>query len=254
MSRTSVLMSRVSPTRRISRTWMARSSFTWSRAGISVISSRKRVPALGGGEETDLVGDRAGERALHVPEELGLHQPLGDGSAVDGDERLVAPVAVEVDGAGHQLLAGAALARDHDGGRAVGDLADGVEHLDHPAALADDVLEAVLGLELLPEVEVLVAELLALERVPDDEVDFVELERLGDVVVGAELHRLHRGLGRGHRGDHDDRGVGGDLLGGAQHLQPVHLRHAQIGDDHVEGLAAERFDGGLRPPSASVTS
>ena len=46
---------------------------------------------------------------------------------------------------------------------AVGDLADGVEDLDDARALADDVLEAVLGLELLPEVEVLVAEALALE-------------------------------------------------------------------------------------------
>ncbi len=32
-------------------------------------------------------GDRAGERAAHVPEELGLHEVLGDGSAVDHHER-----------------------------------------------------------------------------------------------------------------------------------------------------------------------
>ena len=32
-------------------------------------------------------GDRAGEGALHVAEELALEQVLGDGAAVDGDER-----------------------------------------------------------------------------------------------------------------------------------------------------------------------
>ena len=48
--------------------------------------------AVGRGEEAHLVGDRAGERSLHVAEQLGLHQALGDRPAVDGDERLVAPV------------------------------------------------------------------------------------------------------------------------------------------------------------------
>ena len=34
-----------------------------------------------------LRGDRAGEGALHVAEELALEQVLRDGAAVDGDER-----------------------------------------------------------------------------------------------------------------------------------------------------------------------
>ena len=46
--------------------------------------------AVGGREEPDLVGDRPGERALDVAEELGLHQRLGDGAAVHRDEGLAA--------------------------------------------------------------------------------------------------------------------------------------------------------------------
>jgi len=42
--RTSIFTSLVSPTRRICRSWIARSSFTWTVCGISVISSRKSVP------------------------------------------------------------------------------------------------------------------------------------------------------------------------------------------------------------------
>ena len=201
--------------------------------------------ALGGGEEPDLVGDGAREGALDVPEQLGLHEPFGDRPAVHGDERLVAAVAIEVDGARHQLLAGAALARDHGGGGAVRDLADGVEDLDDLRALADDVLEAVLGLELLSEVQVLVAQPLALEPVLDDQVDLVELEGLGDVVVGAELHRLHRRLGGGDGGDDDHGRVGRQVPGGPEHLHAVHLWHAQVGDDGVEGVPPDRLDGGL---------
>ena len=134
-----------------------------------------------------------------------------------------------------------------DARRAVRDLADGVEHLHHSRALADDVLEAMLRLELLSQVLVLGAQLLPLERVLDDEVDFVELERLRDVVVGSQLHGLYRGLGRGHRGNHDDCGIRGKVLGGSEDLKPIHLRHAQVGDDRIEGLAAYRLDGGRAP-------
>ena len=156
-------------------------------------------------------------------------------------------MAVEVNRPRHELLAGAALSGDHYRRGAVRDLSDRVEDLDHPGALADDVLEAMLGLQLLAKVLILGAEVLALEGVLDDQVDFVELERLGDVVVGAELHRLHRGLGRGHRGHHDHRGVGRLFLSRAQDLEPVDLRHAKVGDDRVERIAADRLDRGRSP-------
>jgi hypothetical protein len=48
-----------------------------------------------------------------VPEQLGLDQVAGDGGHVDGDERAVAALAVVVQRAGDQLLAGAGLAGDH---------------------------------------------------------------------------------------------------------------------------------------------
>ena len=50
-------------------------------------------------EVADARGDRAGERAPHVAEELGLEEVLGDGRAVDHDERAFLPRAPLVDGA-----------------------------------------------------------------------------------------------------------------------------------------------------------
>src|SRR5438094_514857 len=126
MSRTSTLTSRVSPTRRTWRSWMARSSFTCTVRGISVISSRNSVP---------------------------------------------------------------------------------------PSA--------------------------ALERVGNGQLQLVELERLGDVVVGAELHRLDGRLRGGEGGHHQHDGPRRELLGGLQHTEAVDLPHAEIGDDQVEALALE---------------
>ncbi len=57
----------------------------------------------------------AGERAPLVAEQLALHQGGGDGGAVHLHQRRLPPRAQLVDGPGHQLLAGAALAQQQDG-------------------------------------------------------------------------------------------------------------------------------------------
>ena len=81
--------------------------------------------AVGGLELAAAARHGAGEGAALVAEELGLDQLLGDGGAVDLDEGRLAPRRQGVDGAGHQLLAGAVLAVDEHapvGGRGDGDL------------------------------------------------------------------------------------------------------------------------------------
>ena len=65
-------------------------------------SSNRPEPALRG----------AGEGALLVAEQLALEQRLGQGGAVDRDERLAPPGREVVDRLGDQLLAGARFALD----------------------------------------------------------------------------------------------------------------------------------------------
>ena len=72
-----------------------------------------------------------------------------------------------MDGPRHQLLAGAALAGDHDGRAAVRRLADRLEHVEDLRAAPDEVLEAPLASELLAEGRVLFLEAPALQRVGD---------------------------------------------------------------------------------------
>ena len=77
-----------------------------------------------------------------MPEQLALQQRLGHGRAVEGHEGTGAPPAAVVQGAGHQVLAGAALAGDqHRGVRGGGPL-DEVAHLAHHRALAQDLAKA----------------------------------------------------------------------------------------------------------------
>ena len=87
--------------------------------------------------------DRAGERALHVAEEVRLEQVRRQVAGVDGDERLVGARRVLVQRPRHQLLAGAALAVDQDRRPAWRRLDDQVEDLAHARAAADDLAEAI---------------------------------------------------------------------------------------------------------------
>ena len=68
--------------------------------------------AVGLDELALAIGARVGEGAALVAEQLRLEQRVGDGGAVDRDERLLGARRVEVQRARHQLLAGAALAGD----------------------------------------------------------------------------------------------------------------------------------------------
>ena len=84
-----------------------------------------------------------GERAFLVAEQLAFEQRFGERRAVDGDERMLAPPAAEVNAAGDDFLAGAVLAQQQHGEIGVGDAADrGADRLDG-RALADE--QRVLG-------------------------------------------------------------------------------------------------------------
>src|SRR5580765_7042832 len=85
---------------------------------------------------------RAGERALHVTEEVALHQAFGNRRAVERDQRAITARARVVDRARDELLAGAALAVDADVDVTDRDFRDARENLAHLRRLADD---AVIG-------------------------------------------------------------------------------------------------------------
>src|ERR1700730_10018268 len=109
-----------------------------------------------------------------------------------------------MNGAGDELLAGAAPSLDEDRRMALRRLDDEIEPLPHARTLADDVRELVVSLlNVLPERPVLVDQPPPLHRVADDHEHFLVLERLRNVVEGPALHRRNRALDRSVRSDDD---------------------------------------------------
>ena len=102
--------------------------------------------AVGHVEETRARRRGPGEGAAHVAEERGLEQRLGDARAVLADEGAPAARPVGVDGAGDELLAGAALADDEHRDVARRHAVDQAEQLAHRLAPADDVVVGVARL------------------------------------------------------------------------------------------------------------
>ena len=188
-------------------------------------------------------GGGAGERALLVTEQLGLEDRLGDRGAVHRDHRALRASAVVVQCAREQLLAGAALAEEQHGRLARRGLHHDVHRPAPRQRRADDRATALLG-ELGLEAAVLDEQRLLLERVLDDPHHVRALERLGDEVVRAFLHRIDRGLDRAVRGHQHDLGLRRDRLRRAQQVHAGGLRHHEIGEQHADAVLAEDIEAG----------
>jgi len=150
-----------------------------------------------------------------------------------------------VDGAGHQLLPRAALARDDDVALHVADPLDQLVDRLHRVRAADEVVKAVAVLELALELLDAAPQLELLGDLPGHPQQLVLVERLRDVVVGPLPHHVHGVLDGAEARQDDDLGGRVPLLDVAEQLQPVHLRHAQVGDHKVEGLGVEEPGRGL---------
>ena len=125
-------------------------------------------------EFADALDGRAGERAFLVAEQFAFQKLLGNGGAIDREERLLAAVAVMINRAGDEFLAGAAFAGDERGGVGAGDLADELEHLLHRLAAPDDAQLVIFRFEQRLIGHDLLHVARGLERVADD---FLELGR-----------------------------------------------------------------------------
>ena len=161
----------------------------------------KQRAALGLLEPAGGAGIGAGERAAFMAEQFRFDEIARDRRHVDGDERAVAPLAVIVQRARHQFLAGAGLAGDHHG--EVG--------LHQPRQHAVDFLHRRRAADQRNRIEfgfvgVIRDPLLRLrQRAADDGDQFLQVERLWQIFVGAAFGRAdrrHEGVLRAH---HDDR-------------------------------------------------
>ena len=187
-----------------------------------------------------------------MAEELRIEERRGEGGSIHGDEGLVGPAADPVDGPGHQLLAGAALAADEDAVVAQGDAFHLGQRLHEPPVLGDEVLEGLPEARPVPASALAnPAKLLAHARKLSSArsrqaIEPPGLHRLAQVVMGAELHGLDGELHVAHAGD--DHHLEGRvvLADPAEHVHAAHHRHVHVEQEQVEVAPRD----GLERPGA----
>ena len=201
-------------------------------------------------EEALLVGDRTGEGALDVPEEVALEQIGGHRSRVDSDERAVGSSRMVMDGLGHELFARAALTQDQDVAFRRRRQLDQLEDLLHRLALADDVVEAVALPKLLLQGSVLGGQPILVQSLADRQQYLFILEGLRDVVEGALSHRFDGAFDGGEGGDHDDHLVGVRGSDPFQDLQPGSVGQHQVQQDELDLFFGQQIQS-LTPGSSA---
>src|SRR5258706_15449121 len=194
-------------------------------------------------EQAALVGDGAGERSLHVAEELAFQQRLGNRAAVDRDEGLVGARARAVDRAREELLAAAAFALDEDARVARGDALGFREEVLHQRGTRDDVLAPQLADARLLRGAAAVQRERALHVVQE----LFGVVGLGQVAEHAALGGRDRVGDRAVRGEDDHRQSRVRRLDLLEERHAVHAVHAQVGEDQV---GARRRDRGERALTA----
>ena len=80
-----------------------------------------------------------GEGPFFVSEQFALEERLGDRSAVDGDERFIAPFALIVDLARDDLFAGSVFTEQQDCKVRIADSSDGGFEIEHLLRGADEL-------------------------------------------------------------------------------------------------------------------
>ena len=140
-----------------------------------------------------------------MAEEFTLQQLRTQRRAVDNDEFRLGPSAEIVQRVGHQFLARAALALDEHRGPARRDLLDRFKDALHRLRVPQQPVQSVALRHLLLQRDILHLQRAAAQRTFDEQVQFLDVERLGDEMISAPLHRLHghvhAAVGRHHNDD-----------------------------------------------------
>ena len=182
-----------------------------------------------------------GERALLVAKQFGLKQVGRDRSAIELDERPFTARTIKMQGAGHQLLAGTGLAFDQHRWQVVtGHAPLGIEHLaqgvlegEHHRRVADQCLQpGLLRLALLVERQ-RAFHTLGSQGLVQGQFELGQNHRLGQVMKGALLHRLHGIFYIAVAGHHDHFQAWRLGHQGTQQVVPAHAWQRVVGQHRV---------------------
>ena len=95
------------------------------------------------------------------------------------------------------------------------------KHLPQGSVLADQLRRAATNRQLLAQQQVLRDDAPLLQRACHEQQEMIGIDGFGEKVERAFLHRRHRVLDAAVGSHHDDRDIGVDLLGRAQHAEAI---------------------------------
>src|SRR5713226_502587 len=140
-----------------------------------------------------LLGTKStGESAFFVAEQFAFDEGWDERSAVYGNKGEVSHGAAKMKGAGYEFLTGSAFAGNQNGGARVFEAGDEAQHVLNAGGIADDTVNGGLGLGAFAEVKIFFHEADLVGHAAQENAELIERGKgLGNVIVGAELHRLN---------------------------------------------------------------
>ncbi len=182
-----------------------------------------------------------------MSEQLALEKGLGDGGAVDGHERTVAPGTAPMNRERGHFLACSALAKKQNGGVGCGYLANGCEDILHLAAGTQHAFEAVV-VKMGLHVAIVAFQFCNVKGANQDHAERVHVDGLVEEVVGPAPDGLQRVLFFALPGDDDDLRVRRDGQDFAQRLESLFRavgvgREAEVEEDDIRLGFAHALNG-----------
>ena len=181
----------------------------------------------------------AREGAFFMAKQLAFDQRLGDGTAIDRDQRLFGAQTQGVDRLRHQFLAGAGFTRDQNrevGSRHQFDFA--LDALDAGAVAHRVQQEVGLAWRVDDATDLRLGGFFC-QRAMHGVQNVLVLERLGDVVPGAGANRARGVVGFAVARDHDDRNRLVEQFDAREHLKAVHVGQTDVEQNHIGCMACD---------------
>ena len=144
-----------------------------------------------------------------MTEQFGFQQVFRDRPAVDGDKRLVAPVARIVQPACQKLLAGTTRTEQHDRNTGIRHPLNRACHFQHLGRCGDDRPQQLFAASIgLLQLFILHFERTDMKRPPDNEMEFIYIHRLLIKIPRTRRNRTQRTFARTVPRCDDDLGIG----------------------------------------------
>ena len=146
-----------------------------------------------------------------------------------------------MNGAGQQLFACACFAMNQNGAVMLRHTRGHFKHTQQGLRVADDVFKTVVAVESRAEIAHFINQVLTLKGTMHGSQQRIVVNRLGDVVVGAEAHGLHGGFNRAKGCNQNDGRLYLVFVDATQQLNAVKIWHLQICNNKLRARLGEQL-------------